>query len=410
MARRVARAGGISTVRLTTESLRSLQAALAREGLDGWLLYDFRGINGIAGGLLGVEGLATRRIFAWIPRDGTPVALQHAIEAGPLRHWPSEWHRRIYSTWGELEAHVRDLVDGRTVAMEYSAGDAVPVVDRVPAGVVEMVRAAGATVVSSAALITGAFALWTPDDLASHQRAAEELREIALGAFERVGEALREGRPITEYDLFLHIREEFARRGLEADHGPIVGASEHAADPHYEPSATVRREIVAGDVVLIDLFAHEPDGMWADQTWMAVVGAPNAMQQLVWDTIRDARDAAAHTLREAFAAGTPIAGGAADDAARAVIRDRGFGEYFTHRTGHSIDRRGLHGAGPNLDNHETRETRLLMPGCGFSIEPGIYLTGEFGMRTEVNGVYTDEGLLITPSVTQQELIVIDATV
>ncbi len=396
-------------MRLTPASLPTLTAALAREGVDGWLLYDFRGVNGIAGGLLGIEGLATRRIFAWIPREGTPVALQHAIEPGPLRHWPAEWERRIYSTWGELEAHVRDLVHGRTVAMEYSTGDAVPVVDRVPAGVVELVRAAGATVVSSAALITGAFALWTPDDLASHQRAAEELREIALGAFDRIGDALRDGRAITEYDVFLHIRDEFARRGLEADHGPIVGASEHAADPHYEPSAAVRREIVVGDVVLIDLFAHEPDGMWADQTWMAVVGAPSPKQQQVWDTIRAARDAAADVLRHAFAAGVPITGGAADDAARHVIRDAGFGERFTHRTGHSIDRRGLHGAGPNLDNHETRETRQLMPGCGFSIEPGIYLPGEFGMRTEVNGVYTESGLLITPAETQLDLIVIEPT-
>jgi Xaa-Pro aminopeptidase len=393
-------------VRLTPESLPALRAALAREGLDGWLLYDFRGVNSIAAALLGLEGFATRRIFAWIPQHGTPVALQHAIEPGPLRHWPAVWDRRIYSTWGELESHVRDLVQGKTLAMEYSPGDAVPVVDRVPAGVVDLVRNAGATVVSSAALITGAFALWTPDDLASHQRAAEELREIALGAFDRIGEALREGRTITEYEVFLHIREEFTRRGLEADHGPIVGASEHAADPHYEPSAEHPRAIVVGDVVLIDLFAHEPGGMWADQTWMAVVGTPSPKQQLVWETIRHAREAAADTLRRAFAAGTPIAGGAADDAARAVIRDAGFGEWFTHRTGHSIDRRGLHGAGPNLDNHETRETRQLVPGCGFSIEPGIYLTGEFGMRTEVNGVYTADGLLITPSEVQMELVVV----
>ncbi|MCU0622520.1 MAG: M24 family metallopeptidase, partial [Gemmatimonadaceae bacterium] len=191
------------------------------------------------------------------------------------------------------------------------------------------------------------------------------------------------------------------------DHGPNVSAGAHAADPHYEPAAERPRAFAEGDVVLIDLWAHEPGGMWADQTWMAVLGPPSARQLEVWTTIRDARDAAIAALREGLAAGTPMTGAAADDAARAVVTARGFGPWFTHRTGHSIDRRGLHGAGPNLDNLETKDGRILVPGCGFSVEPGIYLPDEFGMRTEVNGVVMPDGTLrITPGRIQRDLVVL----
>lgn len=406
MARRVARPGGLS-VRLSPATLPALQAALVAAGLDGWLLYDFRGCNSIAAGLIGVEGMATRRLFAFVPAHGTPVAVQHAIEPGPFRHWPAEWPRRVYASWQELEAAVAALVGGRRVAMEYSPGDAVPVVDRVPAGVIEMVRAAGATVVTSAGLITGAFATWTADDLTSHERTAETLAAIAAEAFRRIGAAVRAGTPVYEHEIQAGIRAAFDARGLVTDHGPNVSAGAHAADPHYEPSSEVPRAFADGDVVLIDLWAHEPDGMWADQTWMAVLGPPAAQQSAVWEAIRDARDAAIATLTDALAAGRPVTGAAADDAARAVIAARGFGPWFTHRTGHSIDRRGLHGAGPNLDNLETRDGRTLVPGCGFSIEPGVYLPGAFGMRTEVNGVVLPDGTLrITPGRLQRDLVVL----
>jgi Xaa-Pro aminopeptidase len=394
-------------VRLSPATLPALQAALVAEGLDGWLLFDFRGANAIAGGLIGVEGMATRRLFAWVPREGTPVAVQHAIEPGPFRHWPPEWPRRVYSAWSELDEHLTALVAGRRVAMEYSPGNAVPVVDRVPAGVIELVRAAGATVVSSAPLITAAFAAWTPDDHASHDRAAETLAAIAAEAFRRIGDGVRAGRRVTEHEIQAGIRAAFDARGLVTDHGPNVSAGAHAADPHYEPAAERPRAFAEGEVVLIDLWAHEPGGMWADQTWMAVLGPPSARQLEVWTTIRDARDAAIAALREGLAAGTPMTGAAADDAARAVVTARGFGPWFTHRTGHSIDRRGLHGAGPNLDNLETKDGRILVPGCGFSVEPGIYLPDEFGMRTEVNGVVMPDGTLrITPGRIQRDLVVL----
>lgn len=406
MARRVA----LGPLMLTPKTLPALQAALTEAGVDGWLLYDFRGLNPVAGSLLGMHGMVTRRIFGWIPAKGTPVAITHAIEQAPWAEWPTDWERIVYSSWQALEAGLPQHIKGKRVAMEYSAGDAVPVVDRVPAGVVEMVRAAGAEVVTSADLVSRFFAVWSDAQMASHRRNAETLRRIAHEAFARVGAAARTARPMHEHEVMEWIRSEFTSAGLEADHGPIVAATENGANPHYHPSAEHPRAIREGDTLLIDLFATDAGspagGMWADQTWMASVGAPGARAQQVWAAIRDARDAAIKVLTERLARGEAVRGGDADDAARAVIESRGFGKEFTHRTGHSIDAKGLHGAGPNIDNFETRETRLLIPGVGFSIEPGIYLTGEIGMRTEVNAYVTDAGLVVTPSEIQGDLIVI----
>lgn len=394
---------------LAPDRLPALQRALADAGLDGWLLYDFRGLNPVAGSLLGLHGMVSRRIFAWIPATGTPTAITHAIEQLPWTDWPAAWGKVVYSTWPVLEREVAALVRGKRVAMEYSPGDAVPVVDRVPAGVLEMVRAAGAEVVTSAELVTRFFATWSPAEVASHRRHAELLRTIAHEAFARIGDAVRAGTPVHEHEVMAFIQSRFTAEGLWTDHGPNVSAAEHAANPHYEPSASHPRAIRPGDAVLIDLWATaegQPEGaMWADQTWMATVGAASARQREVWTAIRDARDAAIALLRDRLDAGHPVRGADADDAARAVIEARGFGPYFTHRTGHSIDARGLHGMGPNLDNVETRETRLLVPGAGFSIEPGIYIPGEIGMRTEVNGYVDPEGrLVVTPGEYQRELI------
>lgn len=394
---------------LTLRSLPDVQAALRQAGLDGWLLYDFRGLNPVAASLLGMRGMVTRRIFAWIPAEGAPVAITHAIEQAPWAEWPPAWGKVVYSAWRALEEALPPLVRGKRIAMEYSAGDAVPVVDRVPAGVLELVRASGAEVVTSADLVSRFFAVWSAAEVASHRRNAEALRTIAHEAFARIGAAARTASPLHEHEVAAWILEAFARHGMEADHGPIVAATEHAADPHYHPSAEAPRAFREGDVVLIDLFATAPGGagMWADQTWMASIGAPGARAAQVWAAIRDARDAAIALLERKLAAGEPVTGGEADDAARAVIEARGFGPHFTHRTGHSIDARGLHGMGPNIDNLETRETRRLLPGVGFSIEPGIYLTGELGMRTEVNGYVDAAGrLVITPTEIQRELVVV----
>lgn len=392
---------------LSPASLPDFQAALADAGLDGWLLFDFRGVNPIAGGLVGLEGMVTRRVFAWLPRDGAPVAVTHAIEQEQWRRWPAEWRREKYASWRTLEETLARLVRGKRVAMEYSPGDAVPYLDRVPAGVLEMVRGAGADVVSSGELVSRFYAVWTPAELAAHRRAAEVIAEIARSALARAGERVAAGQGITEFELMQWILERFARAGLETDHGPNVSVGPNAANPHYEPTAAASRPIAAGDVLLVDLWARERPGVpYADQTWMASLGEPGDRARAVWGAVRDARDAAIEFLRGRVAAGAAVRGGEVDDVARAVIAGRGFAAHFVHRTGHSIDARDLHGSGPHLDNLETREERLLIPGVGFSIEPGVYLPGEIGMRSEVNAYVGDGELVVTPGEYQRELIVV----
>lgn len=392
---------------LTTEMLPRIQRMIADADLDGWLLYDFRGTNAIAHGLLGFSGLVSRRIFALIPREGTPIAIQHAIEPGPWAKWPESWPRRVYTGWRELEQELGELVNGKRVAMEYSAGDAIPYLDRVPAGVLEMVRAAGATVVTSGALVSQVYATWTPEQLASHLRAAETIRDIAADTFAHAGSLIASGVPVAEHELQKRILDAFERAGLETDHGPDVAASENAANPHYEPSSASPRFLKQGDMLLIDLWAREKSvGVYADQTWMGSIGAPSERGVTVWKAVRDARDAALDLLSARIAAGEPVRGGEADDAARAVITARGFGDQFWHRTGHSIDSRELHGSGPQIDNLESRDDRLLIPGVGFSIEPGVYVPGELGVRSEVNCFVEEHALLITPGVIQRDLIVI----
>ncbi len=402
---------------LTPETLPRFQAALAAADLDGWLLYDFRGTNAIAAGLIGLEGFVSRRVFAWVPREGAPVAVTHAIEQAPWARWPAAWPREVYSSWRALESTLGALVAGRRVAMEYSPGDAVPYVDRVPAGVVEMVRALGATVATSADLVTALYAVWTPAQLAAHRRAAEHVAAIAREAIAGAGARVRAGATVFEHEVAGEIRAAFARAGLEtdADHGPIVALGANAADPHYEPSAARPVALAPGALLLVDLWAREAGvaggAPYADQTWMGALGEPGGRAAAVWEAVRDARDAAVRLLDERLRAGAVVRGAEADDAARAVITARGFGPYFTHRTGHSIDPRELHGAGPHLDNLESRDERALVPGVGFSVEPGIYIAGEVGVRSEVNA-YVGAGpdgageLVVTPAAPQRDLLVV----
>ena len=392
---------------LSPDSLPDVQNALASAGVDGWLLYDFRGLNPIAGGLLRLDGMTTRRAFAFVPTRGTPVALTHAIEQGPWRHWPSSWPREIYSSWRSLESLLQKHLAGRRVAMEYSAGDAVPYLDRVPAGVIEMVREAGATVVSSGELVTRFYATWNAEHVESHLRAAEEIAKIAQEAMRLAGERSRGKEPLAEHELMAWIQDRFRRARLVTDHGPNVSATENAANPHYEPSSSAPRVIRPGDIVLIDLWAHEAEGgVWADQTWMASIGKPSDEALKIWNTIRDARDAAIDFVKSKVSAGVTLRGADVDDVARKVIDAAGYGEYFTHRTGHSIDPRELHGSGPHLDNLETREERLIVPGVAFSIEPGIYIPGKIGMRTEINVFITPGEATVTPREYQHELMIV----
>lgn len=392
---------------LNPQTLPAVQTVIRELELDGWLLFDFHGLNPVATGMLGLEGLLSRRIFALVPREGNPIAISHAIEQGPWRRWPAEWPRERYSSWRSLEEHLGKLVKGKKVAMEYSPGDAVPYLDRVPAGVLEMVKSAGAEVVSSGELVTRFYAGWSAAHVESHRRAATAIAQIANDAFTVAGKRARGGAPLAEHELQRWILDRFAEQKLFCDHGPIVAAGPNAANPHYEPSSSTPRPINRGDILLIDLWAREQgdNAVYADQTWMASLGEPSARAREVWAAVRDARDAAVALVQERVTKGEPVRGGEVDDAARDVIKKRGFGEYFTHRTGHSIDPRDLHGSGPHIDNLETREERLLIPGVAFSIEPGIYVPGEIGMRSEVNVYLTPGRVVVTPDSYQRELII-----
>ncbi|HEX2601817.1 MAG TPA: Xaa-Pro peptidase family protein [Gemmatimonadaceae bacterium] len=391
---------------LQPDALPAIQSALGRAGVDGWLLYDFHGLNPVAVGMLELPGMTTRRFFVLIPTKGAPVAITHAIEQGPWAAWPKGWRKEKYSSWRELESLLGGLAKGKKLAMEYSQGDAVPYLDRVPAGVIEMVRDAGATIVSSADLVSTFYAVWNDEHRASHERAARAVSTIGQEAIRLAGSRADSATPLTEYALHAWILERFAAGGLETDHGPIVAIGPNAANPHYEPTAEQSATIKRGDILLIDLWAREKGGVFADQTWMGSLGKPSERDQKIWLAVRDARDAAIALLRERVKAHQPVRGGEVDDAAREVIAKRGFGEQFIHRTGHSIDPRDLHGSGPHIDNLETREERVLIPGVGFSIEPGIYFAGDVGMRSEVNGLMGPDSVLITPSDYQKDLLIV----
>lgn len=381
------------------------RTALARGldacGADGWLLYDFKHLNPVAGRLLQLRGLNSRRLFVYLPREGEPVAVAHKIEMQPFKDFPG---RVIpYARWEELHAALGEVVSGRTVAMEISPDDAVPYLDRVPFGVVQLVRRLGGVIVPSAGLVTTFTARWSDAELADHLAAAEILARIAN---EEVQGAVRlAGTGLTEWQMQRRVASRIEAEGLVIDHGPLVAFGANAADPHYEPSAERSATLEKDEVVLLDLFAGRGVGaVQADQTWMGFAGpVPPPRVLEVWKTVRDARDAALALIRDAAAAGRPLRGFEVDRAARGVIEAAGYGAWFVHRTGHSIDR-DLHGSGPHMDNYETRDERELIPGVGFSVEPGVYLPGEFGVRSEVNVHWGEAGPRVTPDVIQRDLI------
>jgi Xaa-Pro dipeptidase len=276
----------------------------------------------------------------------------------------------------------------------------------VPAGVLELVRAAGAVVVSSGELVSRFYAAWNATQIAAHRRAAAMIAETAVDALRMAGEKATIGSPLTEFAIQEWILERIARAGLATQDAPIVATGPHASNPHYGPSEAEPTVVNRGDVLLIDLWAREPGQPFADQTWMGVLGNADSQTVKVWEAVRDARDAAIRLLRERATTGQPIRGSEVDDAARAVIASRGYGAEFSHRTGHSIDPRDIHGSGPHIDNLESRDDRLLIPGVAFSIEPGIYIKGVLGVRSEVNAVMQAHDVLITPDKYQRELLIV----
>lgn len=393
---------------LTIERLAQIRDAFPRlaTGVDGWLLFDFRGLNPVMAAVVGPEVAGSRRAYVYIPQDGLPAAVVHAVDAELWRGWPVEWPKMVWVRREALRPALASLVGGRTVAMEYSPEGAVPYGDYVPAGALELVRAAGATPVSSAELVTRCCSVWSPDELASHRRSAAALSEIARSAFNHVGARARGDRPVMEHELTAWVLERLERAGLETESSPSVSFGANAARPHYEPTESESLPMVPGALLLLDLWAYEPGGIYADQTWMASIGSPAAHAVQIWEVVRSARDAALDLLRSRLEGGEAVSGAEADRAARDVIDAAGFGDRIVARTGHSIDRMGIHGFGPTIDDTESFDARQIIPGVGFSVEPGIYIPGEIGVRSEVNAHAAEWGLEVTPGDYQRELMVV----
>jgi Xaa-Pro aminopeptidase len=386
------------------ERLLEIQRALVEDGLDAWLFCDFRGNDPIGRRILGLgERLATRRWFYCVAATGLPRALVSAVEPAALAGLPGD--ARAYRTWQELHAGLEALLAGtRRVAMQYSPNNDVPYVARVDAGTVELVRRCGVEVTSSADLVQRFEAVWTADQYASHVRAARAVRAVVDSAFGVVRRRARAGETCTEGDVQRFILEQFAARGLLTHDPPIVAVGPHSADPHYQPPAGGGAPLGADDFVLIDLWAKEPNGVYADITWTGYVGAavPERYGH-VFEIVRRARDAGVDAARGAVRAGLPLRGCDVDAVVREAIAGAGFADRFVHRTGHSIGTE-VHGNGANIDGFETPDTRRLLRGTCFSIEPGVYLPGEFGVRSEVD-VFVDEADIIVTGQPVQTAVV-----
>ena len=407
--------------RLPDGFVEATAAELERRSLDGWLLFDLEGRNRVTCELLGLGDGPSRRIFLLLRPRAKPSALAHRIELDAWDGW--EGDLEAYVGWKEMEEALGRMLGGcEVVAMEVSRRDDVPFVDQVPAGVVELIESLDVRVVSSASLITGTYAQWGDSGYEAHVRAGALLANIAEAAFERGLEAVREGACLTEHDLAEWILARIAAAGLAdgakaesglAEGGTIVAAGSNSASAHYEPVAGSSAVLEAGEVLLIDLWgkvAGDPDAVFADQTWMGVLGdeGPPGFQE-AWNAVRAARDGAVELIRSRAADGAllggtevPLLTGAeVDREARRILEEAGFGEHIQHRLGHGMDR-ALHGFGPNLDAVETRDERELVPGIGFSVEPGVYLSGRFGVRSEINVYLRADGPEVTTPRPQME--------
>ena len=394
----------------TTLDIGAVQAALRAEasgGIDGWLMYDFRGLNPIAGDLTAVNRqgghLATRRWFYLIPATGEPRGLVHAIERSSLAHLPGTTER--YAGRDQLESGLRRLLQGmRRVAMEYSPNCAIPYVSRVDGGTIELVRAAGVDVVSSGDLIQRFASVWDRTAIATHQDASERLHRIKDAAFDAIARRTHDGVPTTEYDIQQLMAGWFRDEGLVTDSDPNVSAEEHAGNPHYLPTAEANRAIHAGELVLLDLWGKldRPGAVFADITWMGYTGrqAPERYVR-AFAAVAAARDAAIELVQRAAAGGQELRGWQVDRAASSVLHGAGYGDRILHRTGHSLGE-SVHGNGVNMDDYETHDDRRLLVGTGFTIEPGVYFE-DFGVRSEINMIVGPRDASVTGPV-QQEIV------
>ena len=391
----------------TTLDIDAIQAALRADGLDAWLLYDFRNLNPIATNLTGVlrQGghLATRRWYYLIPATGEPRGLVHAIESHTLAHLPGTTTR--YAGRTQLEAGLQALLAGvKRVAMEYSPGCAIPYVARVDAGTIELVRQAGGEVVSSGDLIQRFSAVWTRDQIATHETAAAALYRIKDRAFDAILRRLRDGVSTTEYDIQQLMVGWFRDEALITDSDPNVSVSANAGNPHYLPTATTHRAIGADEIVLLDLWGkvNRDGAVFADITWMGYTGSrvPDHFTR-AFAAASAARDAGIDLVQSAARSGRALHGWEVDRAASSVLRNAGYGDRILHRTGHSLGE-SVHGDGVNMDDYETHDDRRLLPGTGFTIEPGVYFE-DFGVRTEINMIVGPNDARVTGPV-QTEIV------
>jgi len=385
--------------------IKRIQAYLIEHDLDGWLMADFHARNDIAVHMLELSGILTRRSFYFVPAEGEPSALVNVIEREKFRGVQG----RIieYTGYRKLESELKSLLAGAAkIAMEYSPQGRLPYIGLVDAGTVELVRGLGVEIVSSADLVAHFLARLSPEQVASHHLAARNLIEIKELAFEYIADNLRSREIITEYDVCSFVREQFTEYDMTSADGPICAVDAHAGDPHYEPSEDSSATIEKGRLILIDMWAkmNSERSVYSDITWMGFAGTKAeipARHNQIFSVLVKARDEAVSFLQENLSR-RPVRGCEVDDVCRGVVKAGGYGEYFTHRTGHSITTVG-HGSGPNIDNLETEDKRQLREGHLFSIEPGIYMP-DCGFRTEINVLVTDKGCEVTTLPLQTEIL------
>jgi Xaa-Pro aminopeptidase len=387
-------------------NLAAIQSALRERNIDAWLFYDHHHRDPIAYRVLGLPEslMVTRRWFYLIPAEGEPTKLVHKIESAHLDSLPGS--KRQYAGWQDLFENVKAMLSyHRDIAMQYSPNNLVFTVSLVDAGTVDIIRGLGKNVVSSADLIAQFEATWTDEQIQTHFAARDAIDRITVAAFQEIGHRVRNG-GTTEHAMQQWFMEAFARENLVTDDPPIVAVNANSGNPHYEPHASGSALIREGDFVLLDVWAKKntPGAVYYDITWTGFVGkAPSDKQREVFEIVRDARDAGVKTVQAAISAGKPIAGWEVDRAARGHIKDKGYGQYFIHRTGHSIGT-DVHSNGANMDDLEIHDERQILPNSCFSIEPGIYLP-EFGVRSEVNVLVRPRSAEVTGKI-QREIVII----
>lgn len=387
-------------------NLPAIQAALRERNIDAWLFYDHHHRDPIAYRVLGLPTslMVTRRWFYLIPATGEPVKLVHKIEAGHLDSLPGSKHQ--YAGWQELFDKIKVLLaDYRDIAMQYSPNNLVFTVSLVDAGTVDIIRGLGKNVVSAADLIAQFEATWTEEQIQTHFAARDAVDSITAAAFPEIGRRVRNG-GATEYAIQQWFMEAFRRENLVTDDPPVVAVNANSGNPHYEPHAEGSAPIREGDFVLLDVWAKKntPGAVYYDITWTGYIGkAPSDKQRDIFQVVRDARDAGVKTVLDATAAGQRIAGWQVDRATRDHINRAGYGDYFIHRTGHSIGTE-VHSNGANMDDLEIHDERQILPNSCFSIEPGIYLP-EFGVRSEVNVLVRPDRAEVTGKI-QREIVII----